>query len=89
VKKFHVGRPRATSKLVDRNIVRFSRAHPKMTYADILREISIPAGLNQSKYTVERPLRTTGLLGRHLVKKPIISEKNRKDRVAWDKAYIN
>jgi hypothetical protein len=54
VKKFHVGRPRATSKLVDRNILRISRAHLTMTSADILREISTPAGPNTSKYTVER-----------------------------------
>nr|CDJ94887.1 Transposase domain containing protein [Haemonchus contortus] len=78
---------RTTSRLVDRNIVRLARNDPRLTAAEILREISTPEGPNPSLSTVRRRLREAGLFGRHPAKKPLISAKNRKARLDWAQAH--
>lgn len=80
------GRPRCTTSVVDRNILRTSRANPRLTATDIVKEISTPGQANPSIRTVRRRLQDAGLHGRRPVKKPLISKKNRKIRVAWCKA---
>ncbi|XGW22217.1 hypothetical protein V3C99_004875 [Haemonchus contortus] len=87
--KKHPGAARTTSRLVDRNIVRLARNDPRLTAAEILREISTPEGPNPSLSTVQRRLREAGLFGRRPAKKPLISAKNRKARLDWAQAHKN
>lgn len=83
------GRPRITSKLTDRNILRISRSNPRLTAVDILREIHIEENPKLSIRTVRRRLQMASLNGRRPVKKPLISKKNRKARVEFAKAHLN
>uniref|UniRef100_A0A7I4YQF3 DDE_3 domain-containing protein n=1 Tax=Haemonchus contortus TaxID=6289 RepID=A0A7I4YQF3_HAECO len=87
--KKHPGAARTTSRLVDRNIVRLARNDPRLTAAEILREISTPEGPNPSLSTVQRRLREAGLFGQRPAKKPLISAKNRKARLDWAQAHKN
>lgn len=87
-KKKNSGRPRVTSKLVDRNIVRLSRDNPRLTAVDITRELSIGNEVFPSIRTVRRRLQAAGLNGRRPVKKPLISAKNRKARVEFAKEHL-
>uniref|UniRef100_A0A8R1HSS9 Glucose-6-phosphate 1-dehydrogenase n=1 Tax=Caenorhabditis japonica TaxID=281687 RepID=A0A8R1HSS9_CAEJA len=48
-----------------------------------------PRTLIETSRTIRRRLTENGLHGRRPVKKPLISEKNRKARVAWAKAHVN
>nr|CDJ88825.1 Transposase domain containing protein [Haemonchus contortus] len=84
--KKHPGAARTTSRIVDRNIVRLARNDPRLTAAEILREISTPEGSNLSLSTVQRRLREADLFGRRPAKKPLISTKNRKSRLDWAQA---
>ncbi|XGW29485.1 hypothetical protein V3C99_008926 [Haemonchus contortus] len=87
--KKHPGAARMTPRLVDRNIVRLARNDPRLTAAEILRELSTPEGPNPSLSTVQRRLREAGLFGRRPAKKPLISAKNRKARLDWAHAHKN
>ncbi|XGW29391.1 hypothetical protein V3C99_008869 [Haemonchus contortus] len=78
-----------TPRLVDRNIVRLARNDPRLTAAEILRELSTPEGPNPSLSTVQRRLREAGLFGQRPAKKPLISAKNRKARLDWAHAHKN
>ncbi|XP_011144066.2 uncharacterized protein LOC105185907 [Harpegnathos saltator] len=83
------GRPRCTTSLVDRNILRTSRSNPHLTAPDIAKEILTPGQSNPSVRTIRRRLQDAGLHGRRPVKKSFISAKNRKARVEWSKAHLN
>ncbi|RCN53386.1 transposase [Ancylostoma caninum] len=87
--KKRVGRPRITTSVIDRNIVRVSRSNPRLTATEIAREIAYPEGQNPSVRTVRRRLQAFGLEARRPVKKPFISIKNRKARVAWARAHLH
>lgn len=89
VEKKKTGRPRCTSTVVDRNILRKSRSNPRLTASDIAREIFTPEESNPSVRTIRRRLQAAGLHGRRPVKKPFISAKNRKARVEWAKAHLH
>lgn len=82
------GRPRITSRLVDRNILRLSRSNPRLTAVDITRTLAGEGGPNASIRTVRRRLQAAGLHGRRPVKKPLLSLKNRKARVKFAKEHI-
>ncbi|GBM74234.1 Transposable element Tcb1 transposase [Araneus ventricosus] len=78
-------RPRSTSRLIDRNILRPSRVNPLLTAVDIPRELCDPP--KPSVRTIRCRLQAAGLNGRRPVKKPMISTKNLKARVEWAKAH--
>ncbi|GBM12713.1 Transposable element Tcb1 transposase [Araneus ventricosus] len=80
-------RPRSTSRLFDRNVLRLSCVNPRLTAVDIARELCDPPNPKPSIRTIRRRLQVAGLNGRRPVKKPIISTKNRKARVEWTKAH--
>ena len=82
------GRPKVTSSLTDRNILRLSRDDPRLTAIDIAKEVATPGGPNPSPRTVRRRLNDAGLHARRPVKKPLISEKNRRARLAWAHAHL-
>ena len=88
IKKKKTGRPRCTTHVVDRNILRKSRSNPRLTASDIAREILTPEKSNPSVRTIRRRLQTAGLHGRRPVKKPFIPAKNRKARMEWAKAHL-
>jgi transposase len=89
IKKKKTGRPRCTTSIIDRNILRTARSNPRLTAPEILKEI-LPFGeSNPSVRTIRRRLQAGGLYGRRAVKKPFISEKNRKVRIEWAKAHLN
>ncbi|CAI2347796.1 unnamed protein product [Caenorhabditis sp. 36 PRJEB53466] len=83
------GRPRITSKNVDRNIVRASREDPQRSSTDIQMIVKSPNEVTPSLRTVGRRLQHAGLHGRRPAKKPSISKKNRIARVAWAKAHLH
>ena len=83
------GRPKITSRLIDRNILRMSRSDPRLTTVDISRHLAEEDHIKVSDSTVRRRLKAVGLHGRRPVKKPLISAKNRKTRVNFAKKHIN
>lgn len=89
VKKEKTGRPRCTTSVADRNIFRTSRSNPRLTAADIIKEIFTVGDSKPSVRTVRRRLQAGGLHGRRPAKKPFISAKNRKARIEWAKAHLN
>ena len=80
------GRLRKTSKKTDSLIKRTSQKNPTFSGRQILNEIE---NLNISSSTVLRRLRDGNLPGRRMAKKPLLSEKNRRARIEFDKKYLN
>ncbi|EFO96900.1 hypothetical protein CRE_17096, partial [Caenorhabditis remanei] len=85
----HPGRPRKTTHVMDRNIIRASREDPRRTSTDIQVVVTSPNEPVPSRRTIRRRLQAQGLHGRRPVKKPFISEKNRRSRVEWAKAHLS
>lgn len=83
------GRPRKTSKKVDRIIKRKSTADVKKTTTEIARELKDENLANVSRSTVTRRLHDMGLFGRIGIKKPLISKKNKKARLQFAKDHLN
>ncbi|KAK6748551.1 hypothetical protein RB195_001278 [Necator americanus] len=82
------GRSRMTTRVIDRNILRMSRANPSLTASDIQSELAIANQQIPSVRTVRRRLQDAGLNGRRPAKKPLISKKYRVARVKWAKEHI-
>lgn len=83
------GRPRVTSSHADKMMVKYSRTNPRFTARQV-REEQYPDNAElPSVRTVQRRLFEAGLFGRHGVKKPLVSKKNRTDRLKWAKEHIN
>lgn len=83
------GRPRSTTDRLDKIIVRTSKCDPRLTAVDIQRQINTFHGSNIHSATVQRRLRNAGLFGRRPAKKPLVSKKNLKDRLAFAKRHID
>lgn len=83
------GRPRITSRVIDRNILRTSRQDPRLSAVDICRELHIENGPKPSVRTIRRRLQVACLHGRRPAKKPLISTKNRKARIQFARAHLN
>ncbi|GBM15243.1 Transposable element Tcb1 transposase [Araneus ventricosus] len=81
------GRPRSTSHLFDRYVLRLSRVNPRLTALDIALELCDPQNPKSCVRTIRRRLQAAGLNGRRPIKKPAISTKNSKARVEWAKAH--
>uniref|UniRef100_A0A8R1HM44 Tc1-like transposase DDE domain-containing protein n=1 Tax=Caenorhabditis japonica TaxID=281687 RepID=A0A8R1HM44_CAEJA len=74
---------------MDRNILRFSREDPRRNSTDIFNAVNSPIESAPSRRIIRRRLNAHRLFGRRPVKKPFISKKNQKARVAWAKAHLN
>uniref|UniRef100_A0A8R1HUS4 HTH_Tnp_Tc3_2 domain-containing protein n=1 Tax=Caenorhabditis japonica TaxID=281687 RepID=A0A8R1HUS4_CAEJA len=74
---------------MDRNILRAAREDPRRTSTDIQMVVTSPVEPALSRRTIKRRLQANGLHGRRPVRKPFISEKNRRARVAWARAHLN
>ncbi|GBO11047.1 Transposable element Tc1 transposase [Araneus ventricosus] len=81
------GRPRSTSRLSYRNVLRLSGVNHHLKAVDIALKLCDPQNPNPSVRTIRRRLRAAGLKGRRPVKKPMISAKNPMARVEWAKAH--
>lgn len=87
VDKPRSGRPRKTTKRVDKMIKRKSVADVKKTAMDISRELREENLADVSRSTISRRLKEVGLVGRVGVKKPLISVRNRKARLNFARKY--
>lgn len=88
VVKKKTGRPRITDRVTDRSILRLAREDPRRTAVDIGRELVTPGKSQPSVRTIQKRLQAAGLHGRRPVKKPFVSEKNKKARIAWAKEHL-
>ena len=88
IHKMSTGRPRVTSSLIDRAIITASRSNPRLTAMDIHAEITKYYTSSLSARTVRRRLQSAGLFARRPAKKPYITPKNRRARVAWAKEHL-
>uniref|UniRef100_A0A8R1ELR7 Transposase Tc1-like domain-containing protein n=1 Tax=Caenorhabditis japonica TaxID=281687 RepID=A0A8R1ELR7_CAEJA len=76
------GRPRTTSRALDRNILRACRKDPRRTSKDIQVSVTNPNEPVPSRRTIRRRLQVAGLHG-------LVSLKNRKARVEWAKQHLS
>lgn len=83
------GRPRKTTQKDDRFIKLESTRNPRLTVPQLQAHLSKFCKLDLSESTVNRRLHEAGLYGRHAAKKPQVSEKNRKARLAFARKYVN
>lgn len=81
------GRPKKTNDIQERDLVRMVKVDPTKTSTDVMAKASKEMGIELSKTTAKRILRRAKLFGRRPSKKPLISEKNRKARLAYSKKY--
>lgn len=84
--KHRTGRPRVTTAVDDRNIVRAVKKNPKTTVTDITANLH-RAGVKVSQSTVRRRLREKEYRGHTTRCKPLISKKNRKARLDFAKKH--
>lgn len=84
--KSRSGRPRKTDTRIDRLICRKSKNNRFLTANDIQASLS---NVNISTSTIRRRLCENNLFGRIAKKKPLISERNRRIRLAWAKEKVN
>lgn len=80
------GRPRKTTVVDDRNIVRAVKKTPKTSVSDITNDLH-SAGVKVSQSTVGRRLREQKYRGHTTRCKPLISRKNQKARLKFAKKY--
>jgi len=85
--RMKTGRPRKTSKYTDKKIKWVSQKNPRLTAPQIHKELQCPDDSNISIRTVLRRLVEYGLHGRHGVKKPLITKKNRTEPLRWAKEH--
>lgn len=83
------GRPRKTTARDDKTIKRLSVADPRKTAVDIASDLRKHYNVNLHATTVARRLNDVGLYGRHAAKKPLVSAKNRKARLAFARRHRN
>lgn len=80
------GRPSVISEHLRRRIVRESLKNRFKTASDLHREL--PDLASCSVWTVRRPLLAAGLHGRVARRKPTISAKNRRNRLAFARTHL-
>lgn len=83
------GRPPKLTDHVSRIIRRMSIANPRLTAADIKRDLNENHSFDISLTTVKQCLRNANLFGRRPSKKPFIFARNRKARLEFAQKYKN
>ena len=82
--------PRMASTEINRELQEFHHVKVNFFYfSGVFGRKTMLFWLQVSKDTVKRRLRDAGLFGRRPVKKPWISEKNRKVRLQWAKDHLH
>lgn len=83
------GRPRKTTPFIEKSIKKISLADPHKSSRQIKEEICDNFNINVTDRTVRRRLCEVGLLGRVAVKKPLLSKRNRKNRIRFAQNHLN
>ena len=73
----------------DRALIRFSLSNRHLTSSDLCQEWYQSTGVEVSTSTIRKSLLRNGLRGCKAKKKPKVSEKQRKARIAWAKEHLN
>lgn len=82
------GRPRKTSTREDRVIRKIALKDRFQTAASIARKVGTSHDIEVSRKTVSRRLNEIGLFARSPVKKPLISNKNKKLRLSFAQTHV-
>ena len=81
------GRPRKSTERLDRAMVRIVKEDPKKTAVDLMKYVREHLGLDIGVHTIRRRLNSAELFARRPAKKPLISEKNRRARLAFARRH--
>lgn len=76
------GRPKKLSERDDRQIIKIIKKNPKSTINEVIQELD-KLNISVSDKTIRNTLHSKNYYGRKAIKKPLISEKNRKKRLGW------
>ena len=87
INKRRSGRKRITSASEDKFITLISKRYMRLTSVEITERVNISRHKKLSATTVKRHLQEAGLRGRIAVRKPLLSAKNKKKRLAWAFQY--
>lgn len=85
--KQRTGRPRNSTKRQDRVLKRTCMGNRKLTSPQLLREWQEKCSVHVSSSTVRRRCLQFGLRGCKARRKPLLTEEQRKKRLAWAKKY--
>ena len=83
------GRKMKSTIRQDRALVRLSLSNRRLTNSDLCQEWRQSTGVEVSTSTIRKRLLRSGLRGCKAKKKPKVSEKQRKARIAWAKEHLN
>jgi len=83
------GRPPALSDRDKRGLTKIIKEERSQTLLQITEKFNETNDLSLSSSTVRKYLHELGYFGRAGVRKPLVSEKNRKDRLAWCRSRRN
>lgn len=72
-----------TSKRQDRTLKRLCLANRKLSSAELAREWEDSTGVHADPSTIRKRLRSFGLVSRRMIKKPLLTRKQRNARVVW------
>lgn len=81
-------KPRKTTPTTDRQLVRLSKADPFLTSSEIRAQMEKYHGVKISSQTVRRRLQENSLNGRIARRKPNVSKKNIRKRMAFAKEHL-
>lgn len=81
------GRPRKSTERQDRSLVKLVKQDPKKNAIDVLKYANETLGLKISGWTARRILTRAKLFARRPAKKPLVSDRNRKARLAFARQY--
>ena len=81
------GRPRLTSEVTERHVVQSVKRNPWQSLAALKESISMIATLSNT--SVRRILRRSGYINCKARRKPLISERNAKERLAFALKHVN
>ena len=82
------GRKRKSVTRCDRTLIRISLRNRKLTLKELSRELKESSGVELSAPTVRRRLLENGLRGSKARKKPLLTEKQRKHRLEWERSHV-
>lgn len=80
---------RKTTDRIDRKIVNISKTDPRKSSKDIHNEITDQFGVQISRRTVQNRLIEAGLYGRVSRKKPLVTPRQRKNRIAFARSHAS
>ena len=83
------GRKMKSTIRQDRALIRLSLSNRHLTSSDLCQEWRQSTGVEVSTSTIRKRLLRSGLRGCKAKKKPKVSEKQKKARIAWAKEHLN